>query len=123
MHEHVLVRRQGQGTFMAGHSTPRFMFQFFHVEQQQIFGSKQHRASVQQPMEYPTIECLSFEHSSADRRVAHALGLQVDAATFSIENRVCLGGQPVMLDRLVVAAAAFKNLNKTDFTFLGKGIS
>ena len=32
VHEHVLVRRQGKGTFVAPHNRARFMFQFFHVE-------------------------------------------------------------------------------------------
>ena len=30
--EHLLVRRQGRGTFVARHSAERFLFQFFHVE-------------------------------------------------------------------------------------------
>src|SRR6218665_2359135 len=30
--EHILVRRQGRGTFVAVHNADRFMFQFFHVE-------------------------------------------------------------------------------------------
>jgi hypothetical protein len=30
--EHILVRRQGRGTFVATHSADRFLFQFFHVE-------------------------------------------------------------------------------------------
>ncbi|MFZ9251675.1 MAG: GntR family transcriptional regulator, partial [Hylemonella sp.] len=32
VHEHVLVRRQGKGTFVAPHNNARFMFQFFQVE-------------------------------------------------------------------------------------------
>ena len=30
--EHILVRRQGRGTFVATHGADRFLFQFFHVE-------------------------------------------------------------------------------------------
>ena len=30
--EHILVRRQGRGTFVATHNADRFLFQFFHVE-------------------------------------------------------------------------------------------
>ena len=30
--EHIVVRRQGRGTFVATHDASRFMFQFFHVE-------------------------------------------------------------------------------------------
>ncbi|HYF19978.1 MAG TPA: GntR family transcriptional regulator, partial [Ramlibacter sp.] len=30
--EHILVRRQGRGTFVATHTADRFLFQFFHVE-------------------------------------------------------------------------------------------
>ena len=35
VHEHVLVRRQGKGTFVALHGNDRFLFQFFHVEPRQ----------------------------------------------------------------------------------------
>ncbi|MEO7547310.1 MAG: GntR family transcriptional regulator, partial [Ramlibacter sp.] len=32
VHEHLLVRRQGKGTYVALHNDDRFLFQFFHVE-------------------------------------------------------------------------------------------
>lgn len=115
VHEHVLVRHQGQGTFLAGHSTPRFMFQFFHVEARQDFGDGASQRAAQLPMEYPAIECLGFESVRADKRTANALRLRTGAATFHIVNRVCLGGQPVMLDRLAISAAAFKNLTHAAF--------
>lgn len=115
VHAHVLVRHQGQGTFVAGHSPPRFMFQFFHVEPQQDFGDVRPHHAASQPVEYPALECLAFEHGRADRRTAHALRLRAGAGVFQIENRVCLGGQPVMLDRLAISTAAFKNLTQTDF--------
>ena len=30
--EHVLVRRQGRGTFVATHNSDPFLFQYFHIE-------------------------------------------------------------------------------------------
>ena len=30
--EHIVVRRQGRGTFVATHNPSRLLFQFFHVE-------------------------------------------------------------------------------------------
>ena len=30
--EHILIRHQGRGTFVATHDADRFLFQFFHVE-------------------------------------------------------------------------------------------
>ena len=115
VHEHVLVRHQGQGTFVAGHSPPRFMFQFFHVEPQQDFGGKHPHHFASLPVEYPAIECLAFEATRADRRSADALRLRAGAGIFQIENRVCLGGHPVMLDRLAISATAFKSLTQADF--------
>src|SRR5262245_27340001 len=47
--EHILVRRQGRGTFVATHTPDRFLFQFFHVERSD--GTR----------EVPSVELLSFE--------------------------------------------------------------
>src|SRR3954464_5405598 len=52
--EHILVRRQGRGTFVATHSPDRFLFQFFHVE----------RADGLR--EAPSVKLLSFDRVKLD---------------------------------------------------------
>jgi GntR family transcriptional regulator len=118
VHEHVLVRRQGQGTFVAPHSPARFMFQFFPVEPRKSEKGAAPGAvatATHQPLEYPAIECLSFAGGQADRRTAEALRIRSGAAVFMIENRLRLGGQPVVYDRIVLAATPFKGLTETAF--------
>ena len=76
--EHVLVRRQGRGTFVATHGTDRFLLQFFHVE---------HSNGTREP---PRIELVAFERGRADDDAAQALQLHAGDAVFQIENRLLL---------------------------------
>src|SRR5665213_487697 len=62
--EHIVVRRQGRGTYVATHDAGRLMFQFFHVE----------RSDGQR--ERPAVELLSFERGRADEEAAQALGVK-----------------------------------------------
>ena len=52
--EHMLVRRQGRGTFVATHSADRFLFQFFHVEARDGL------------REAPEVDLVSFERLRCD---------------------------------------------------------
>lgn len=108
VHDHVLVRRQGKGTFVAQHNSERFMFQFFHVEPRvdQRFGE------VVQQMEYPSVECVVFERDRATEADAIALRIKQGEAVIRFENRLSLGGRAVVHDRIVVPAAMFKGLNE-----------
>ena len=98
--EHILVRRQGVGTFVATHTSDRFLFQFFHVER-----SDGHR-------EAPQVELLSFERTRLDDEAAAALALKPGIAAIQVENRLSLQGRPVVHDRLVVNAALFRGLTE-----------
>ena len=98
--EHLLVRRQGRGTFVASHSADRFLFQFFHVE----------RADGLR--EAPSVELVSFERLRADEEAANALQLRTSDAVFRIENRLLLQGRAVIYDCLTVSAALFKGLTE-----------
>ena len=98
--EHILVRRQGRGTFVATHSPDRFLFQFFHVE----------RADGLR--EAPSIELLSFDRVKLDDAQAEMLNLRAGDAAFQFENRLALQGRAVMLDRLTLPASLFKGLTE-----------
>jgi GntR family transcriptional regulator len=98
--EHILVRRQGRGTFVATHNTDRFLFQFFHVE----------RADGLR--EAPQVELLSFQRSRADEDAAQALQLKAGDGVIEFENRLRLQGRAVLYDRIVLPAALFKGLSE-----------
>jgi GntR family transcriptional regulator len=98
--EHILIRRQGRGTFVAVHTGERFLFQFFHVERWD--GVR----------EVPTIELVSFERQLMDEAAAAALEMSPGLPALQVENRLKLQGRPVVYDRLVIPVALFKGLTE-----------
>ena len=101
--EHILLRRQGRGTFVATHSTERFLFQFFHVEHSD--GRR----------EAPTVELIAFERGRLDDEAADALGQCAGDAAWLVENRLLLQGRAVVHDRLALPMALFKGLTEKRF--------
>ena len=98
--EHILVRRQGRGTFVATHTSDRFLFQFFHVERS---GGLR---------EAPEVDLVSFERTRMDEEAAAALQMRPGEPALQIENRLRLQGRAVVHDRLVIAAALFRGLTE-----------
>lgn len=111
VHEHVLVRRQGKGTFVALHSDERFMFQFFHVEPREDFAAP----DAPRRREYPQVDCVGFARGRADEVEAGALRIRPGDAVLRIDNRLSLAGRAVEHDRLVVATQLFKGLTERRF--------
>jgi GntR family transcriptional regulator len=102
--EHILVRRQGRGTFVTLHSPDRFLFQYFHVE----------RSDGLRVL--PEVQTVVFERARCASDAALALRLQEGDPVFAITNRLLLQGRPVVLDRLVLPAAMFKGLTEKRWT-------
>ena len=98
--EHILVRRQGRGTFVATHTSDRFLFQFFHVERNDGL------------REAPVVELVSFERTRLEDEAAESLGLKPGESALHIENRLLLQGRPVVHDKLVIPAALFRGLTE-----------
>ena len=98
--EHIVVRRQGLGTFVATHDAGRFMFQFLHVE----------RADGLR--ELPQVALVSFERVRADDAAADALRLRPGDAVVAFENALRLQGRAVIHDRIVLPAALFRGLTE-----------
>ena len=98
--EHILVRCQGRGTFVATHNADRFLFQYFHVERGDGL------------REAPQVELVSFDRGRADDDAAQALHLRAGDPVFQVENRLTLQGRAVVHDRLVLPAALFKGLTE-----------
>ncbi len=111
VHEHILVRRQGKGTFVAMHSQDRFMFQFFHIEPRPDVLD----ARVVPVREYPVVDNLGFSTGRATESEAFALRLRVGDTVFRIDNALNLSGKAVVHDRIVLAQAMFKGLTEERF--------
>ena len=109
VHEHLLVRRQGKGTFVALHNDDRFMFHFFHVE------PREEAETGPAQREYPQVECVGFERGKADDGEAAALRLRPGDPVLRIDNRLSLRGRPVVHDRLVMSARTFRGLTEKRF--------
>jgi GntR family transcriptional regulator len=102
--EHILVRRQGRGTFVALHNETRFLFQFFHIERNDGL------------CESPQVELIAFERVPIDDRAAQALGVARGEPAFQIDNRLLLQGQVIVHDRLILPAQLFKGLTEKRFS-------
>jgi GntR family transcriptional regulator len=98
--DHVLVRQQGRGTFVALHDADRFLFQFFHVERQDGL------------REAPVVELLSFARTRADEEVAEALRVPPGTAVWQLDNRLSLQGRAVVMDSIHLPVALFKGLTE-----------
>lgn len=111
VHEHVLVRRQGKGTFVAPHNNARFMFQFFQVEPRWALDDD----DAPREQEFPEIACIGFSRDKADADEARALRIGLHAPVFRIENKLALRGRVVVHDKLTLSAALFRNLTEKRF--------
>ena len=98
--EHIVVRRQGRGTFVATHDTGRLMFQFFHVERSDGL------------RELPAVALVSYQRGRAGDEAAEALHLRPGEAVIEIENVLRLQGRPVIHDRIVLPASLFRGLTE-----------
>ena len=98
--EHILVRHQGRGTFVATHHADRFLFQFFHVERSDGL------------RESPQVELLTFAATRLDEDAATALRRPVGDLGWQLENRLLLQGRPVVRDLIQLSAARFPQLSE-----------
>ena len=99
----LLIRQQGRGTFVATHTRDRLMYYFFHVVPEH--GAK----------EYPDVRLCAFARVKADRVEAERLGIAPHDAVFRIRNLLHLGGEPVMVDDIAIAAARFPGLTEKQY--------
>ena len=99
--EHILVRQQGLGTFVANHNRPRQFFQFFNV------------APHEGARTYPTVELLSFSSVKSDRVISEKLAIPLGSDVFRIKNLLSMESQPVVVDTIVLPASLFKGLSES----------
>lgn len=100
--ENILIRHQGRGTFVASHSSDRYMFGFFHI------------CTKHGKKEYPSVEFISLAHEKADSESARILGVRTGTKVFRIINRLSLAGRPVIIDDIILPERFFQGMNETD---------
>lgn len=100
--EHILIRHQGRGTFVASHSQDRYMFGFFHI------------CPKHGPKEYPQVEFISLDKVKADADSARRLGVAKGSRLLRIVNRLSLGGARVIVDDILLPERFFAGMTEED---------
>jgi GntR family transcriptional regulator len=90
--EHILVRRQGKGTFVASHAEPAYQYRFLRVMPDG--GEKLH----------PENRFLEVRRAKASAEIARALALKAGTPVVSIKRLLVFAGEPLILDEMVLAA-------------------
>jgi len=98
--EKFVVRRQGKGTYVAGHDEARILFQFFKL----IPDSGK--------SEFPESEILGVAPDSADTKTAAALDLRAGARVVRIERLRSLDGRVCIVERIALPRALFPGIEK-----------
>ncbi len=96
--QHLLVRKQGKGTFVATHNVERALFHFFLLVGDN--GAK----------EYPDSTLLSCREAPASGRERDRLDLPPRASVVRIARVRSLGGRPCIVERIAVPATLFPGL-------------
>lgn len=96
--EHILVRRQGKGTFVASHSEPAYQYRFLRVMPDT--GEKLH----------PQNRFLELKRAKASADIAAALRLKPGATVVSIQRVLNFLDRPMIHDEMVLAASTVPGL-------------
>lgn len=96
--EHLLVRRQGKGTFVATHADPRAFFRFLRLVPDD--------GTVPRSGSEP-LECQSLR---AGQEVAKALAIQHGDPVLQLRRILRFDGKPVVVDEIYLPADLFPNL-------------
>lgn len=101
--EHVLIRQQGRGTFLAPYSPERMLNYFFHIVRHDGY------------REVPIVQTLSFEEMDADAATAEALAVERGTRLFRAVNLMLMRGEPIVLDEVRIAKVMFPGLTEAVF--------
>jgi GntR family transcriptional regulator len=99
---HLLVRRQGKGTYVTAHTPDRALFHFFHLVRND--GAHQ----------LPESRVLRSREGQASPAEREHLELPAGSRVIRIDRLRFLDGVPVLCERLVVSAAMFPGLAERD---------
>ncbi len=96
--EHILVRRQGKGTYVASHSEPSYQYRFLRVMPDS--GEKLHPHSV----------FVDLRKGKANAEVAKALAIKAGSPVHVVKRVLEFRGRPVILDEMVLSTGRFPGL-------------
>jgi GntR family transcriptional regulator len=96
--EHILLRRQGKGTFVASHNEPSYQYRFLRVTPDT--GEKLHPQNL----------FFGLDRGKAAGDVAHALGLKPGSPTVGFKRVMSFAGRPMILDDIAFPANQFPGL-------------
>lgn len=102
---HLLVRRQGKGTFVATHAEERTQFRFLRLTPDGDEASP--AGGEREPLARRFLDC---RRQRAPTEVARALGLRDGEAALQLRRLLYFRGRPVVLDDIWLPAALFKGL-------------
>ncbi len=97
--EHILIRRQGKGTFVATHQEALVRFRFLRL------------VSMQGNLAPGKSEILDCKRVRANAEMARELGLHAGEGLVFIRRLLSFSGKPVVVDDIFLPAGLFKGLN------------
>ncbi len=98
--EHLLVRLQGRGTFVAEVEEDRILFQFFRLTPDD--GSRQ----------FPESKVAAVTHGPADSQTRTNLGLSPRSTVWLIDRTRSIGGRPVIVERIAIPTQRFPGFDR-----------
>lgn len=105
--EHLLVRRQGKGTFVATHAEQHTQFRFLRLEP-----DSGDRASVGSAQRH-IVQCRRLR---APVDIAHALGLRSGESVLQVRRVLSFQQQPTILEDIWLPGGPFKGLTASALT-------
>ncbi|MBL8510159.1 MAG: GntR family transcriptional regulator [Betaproteobacteria bacterium] len=97
--EHILVRRQGKGTYVATHTAPTHQYRFLRIVANN--GEKHH----------PDTRFIGVKRGKANAEIARALDLRQAAPVTVIQRVLIFAGRPLILDEVVISTALAPGLS------------
>ena len=98
---HLLVRRQGKGTFVATHAEQQVQFRFLKLQ------PDEGDIASQGPAQRDILDCQRLQASS---ELARQLGLRTNDPVFQIKRVLSFGGTPTIYEEIWLPGGPFKGL-------------
>ncbi len=101
--EHLLVRRQGKGTFVATHSEARAQFRFLRL------------MPLEGEQEYPPSTLLECRRTRAGAETARYLEMKAGDSLVFLRRLLFFKGEPTVIDEISLPGSIFKGLSAAKF--------
>jgi GntR family transcriptional regulator len=101
--EHLLVRRQGKGTFVATHSEARAQFRFLRL------------LPLEGDQEYPPSQLLECRRARASADIARQLEMKTGESLVFLRRVLFFKGEPTVIDEISLPGSIFKGLSAAKF--------